>query len=229
MSPERIVHHANALEWLAAQPTLEGCSIITSMPDISEFSKFSIDDYKKWFVETAQLVLSRCPDNGLCLFYQSDIKPEGFWIDKGYLCQKAAELSGHALLAHKIICRAPPGTVGFGRPTYSHLVCFSKGIRFDLSKGSADVLAEAGETTWTRGMGTKACELACKLILTHTETRKVVDPFCGHGTALAVANAMGLDAIGVELSLKRAKKARALKVARDLHPSSLTLTTTIDE
>jgi tRNA G10 N-methylase Trm11 len=41
----------------------------------------------------------------------------------------------------------------------------------------------------------------------------VVDPFCGHGTVLAVANALGLDALGVELSPRRCRAARALVVA----------------
>jgi tRNA G10 N-methylase Trm11 len=41
----------------------------------------------------------------------------------------------------------------------------------------------------------------------------VVDPFCGLGTILAVANEHGLDAIGVELSSKRARKARRLTTA----------------
>jgi tRNA G10 N-methylase Trm11 len=40
--------------------------------------------------------------------------------------------------------------------------------------------------------------------------RLVIDPFCGHGTVLAAANALGLDAIGVELTARRAKKARTL-------------------
>jgi hypothetical protein len=75
------------------------------------------------------------------------------------------------------------------------------------------VLPDAGEVTWTRGMGVQACLLACRFILEHTPTRTVVDPFCGHGTALAVANALGLDAVGVELSRKRAKKARNLRLA----------------
>ncbi len=47
----------------------------------------------------------------------------------------------------------------------------------------------------------------------HVRRRTVVDPFCGHGTVLAVANALGLDAVGVELSRKRAQKARSLRVA----------------
>ena len=73
------------------------------------------------------------------------------------------------------------------------------------------MLPEAGEVTWTRGMGVQACLAACRFILEHTPTRTVVDPFCGHGTVLAVANALGLDAVGVELSRKRARRARNLQ------------------
>jgi tRNA G10 N-methylase Trm11 len=40
----------------------------------------------------------------------------------------------------------------------------------------------------------------------------VVDPFCGVGTVLAAANALGLDALGVEKNRKRAEEARALVV-----------------
>ena len=34
------IYHGDALEWLAEQKSFDGCSIITSLPDISEFSKF---------------------------------------------------------------------------------------------------------------------------------------------------------------------------------------------
>jgi tRNA G10 N-methylase Trm11 len=43
----------------------------------------------------------------------------------------------------------------------------------------------------------------------------VVDPFCGVGTVLAVANALGLEALGVEKARKRAEQARALRVRAD--------------
>ena len=48
-----------------------------------------------------------------------------------------------------------------------------------------------------------------------TQCRVVVDPFCGMGTMLAVANAHGLDAIGVELSQKRARRARNLTLTEE--------------
>lgn len=181
------------------------------MPDISEFPNFSLAQWKNWFVSTAQLVLSRCPDEGVTIFYQTDIKYEGAWIDKGYLCQKAAEIEGHHLLWHKIVCRAPAGQITFGRPAYAHMLCFSKGLLADVSKSTTDVIPQTGESTWTRGMGVEACLAACKFILDQTPTRVIVDPFCGHGSVLAVANSLGLEAIGVELGPKRAKKAAQLK------------------
>lgn len=209
---KRNVHHADAIQWLKDQPVLEGCSIITSLPDISEFPKMSLNEWKNWFVNTAALVLSKCPENGVTLFYQSDIKREGAWVDKGFLCQLAAQKSGHELIAHKIICRAPAGTNTFGGPGYSHLLCFSKNLRPNISKSFPDVLPEAGEVTWTRGMGSKACELACQIVMNYTNSHTIIDPFCGHGTVLAIANDLGLNAIGVEHKLKYSKIAESLNI-----------------
>ena len=59
-------------------------------------------------------------------------------------------------------------------------------------------------------MGSRACEAACRFLLDETSASRVVDPFCGRGTLLAVANALGLDALGIELSGKRCRFARNL-------------------
>jgi hypothetical protein len=183
------------------------------MPDISELQghqQLSVADYKSWFISTAQLIMRACPDNGVAIFFQTDIKVYDTWLDKAYLIQRAAEDMGHALLWHKVVCRVPAGTTTYGRPSYHHLLCFSKGVRVPAAASTPDVLPAAGETTWTRGMGTAACTAACSFVRSHTSTNTVVDPFCGHGTVLAVANQLGLDAIGVEISMKRAKQARKL-------------------
>mmetsp|Transcript_27730 Transcript_27730/g.81518 ORF Transcript_27730/g.81518 Transcript_27730/m.81518 type:complete len:89 (+) Transcript_27730:1-267(+) len=42
----------------------------------------------------------------------------------------------------------------------------------------------------------------------------VIDPFCGHGTAIAVANEFGLDSLGVELSRKRCRAAQTLTILK---------------
>jgi hypothetical protein len=212
---QRTVECADALAWLASRETLAGCSVVTSLPDVSEFPELALAEWKQWFIRAAVAVLAKVPADGVAIFYQTDVKKAGAWVDKGYLISKAAEEAGCETLWHKVVCRRAPGTVTFGRPAYSHMLCFSRGVRVDLGRATADVLPEAGEVTWTRGMGVQACLAACRFILEHTATRTVVDPFCGHGTVLAVANALGLDAIGVELSRKRAKKARALHVTLD--------------
>ncbi|MBI3554656.1 MAG: SAM-dependent methyltransferase [Deltaproteobacteria bacterium] len=206
----RIVHCEDALAWLEAQPVQQGCSFITSMPDVSEFPKLTLEEWKSWFTAAAALVLSRCPDDGVAIFYQTDIKVDGAWVDKSFLVQKAAEQTGHALLWHKMVCRSNPGLTTYGRPGYSHLLCFSKIVRIDLARCCTDVLPQAGDTTWKRGMGTEACLHACRFVLENTATRTIVAPFCGHGTVLAVANQLGLGGIGIERSPKRARKARAV-------------------
>jgi hypothetical protein len=210
---QRIVHCSDALHWLESQSILEDCSLVASLPDISEFPTFSLDEWKNWFTQTASLILSRCPDEGVTIFYQSDIKVEGLWVDKGFLCQKAAEGLGHQLLWHKIVCRSPAGTATFGRPSFSHMLCFSKNLKIDVSKSTADVIPDLGDKTWQRGMGLEACLIAAKFIAHETSTKTLVNPFCGEGSMLAAAEAFNLKTVGIERSPKRADKARRLKLS----------------
>ena len=212
--PSRTVHCEDALGWLERAGVLEGCSIITSLPDVSELS-LSLEDWRAWFVAAAKKVIDATPPDGLAIFFQTDVKKQGEWIDKGYLCSKAAEAAQAPCVFHKIVCRKPPGTVTFGRPAYSHLLGFSRGVKLDLSRARPDVLERAGESPWTRGMGTDACRLAVELVRENTPHRTIVDPFCGKGTVLAVANALGLRAIGVDISARKCKRARALAVHLD--------------
>ncbi len=217
-SPQRVVECADALVWLESQSkeTLAGSSLVASMPDISEFGNLSLKEWKEWFTNTASLIMSRTPDDGVVVFYQSDIKYEGEWIDKGYLVQKAAETHGLALLWHKIVCRVAPGIATFGKPAYSHILCFSKNIRLhDMSKSTPDVIGDLGEKTWVRGMGLENCLMITKFIKTQTTSTRVVHPFCGEGAILAAAQYNGLDGLGIERSPKRADKARQLQISDD--------------
>jgi hypothetical protein len=204
----------DALAWLERHRPLVGCSLVTSLPDLSGLPELGLEGWRRWFIAAAELVLNATPDEGVCIFYQTDIKVDGRWIDKGYLCQCAADASGAALLWHRVVCRKPAGTPNFGRPAYSHLLCYSRGVRDRGRRAYPDVLAGTGEMTWSQAMGVDACRLACEYVSSHTSTRVVVDPFCGLGTVLAVANSMGLDAVGVEIVKKRARRARALELDR---------------
>jgi hypothetical protein len=211
----RNVFTDDAIEWLNRFTPTSGHSILGSLPDISEFPGYTLDQWKNWFETTAEIILSKTSPEGVSIFFQSDIKHESIWIDKAYLIQKAAEKLGHNLLWHKIFCRAPVGTIMFGRPSYSHMLCFSRTVLPDLSKSSADVIPDLGEKTWIRGMGLEASLIASNFVLKQTLTRTLVNPFCGEGSVLAAANFVGLNAIGIERSPKRAEKARLLQVSPD--------------
>lgn len=189
---------------------MDNCSLVASLPDFSEFPKFNLEQWQVWFVGAAFRVMSSCPPEGVTIFFQSDVKHEGLWVDKAFLCQLAARQLGHGLLWHKVVARVPPGNPTFGRPGYSHLLCFAPALRPPLGNSTADVLPQRGRSTWSRGLGLEVCRLICRYLVKNTGTRRVVAPFCGEGLLLAVANQMGLEAVGIELSRKRAEKARNL-------------------
>lgn len=205
---------ADALTWLAENPAEPGDAVITSLPDVSELPGLGagLEGWQEWFVAAAAQVLRWPAPESVTLFYQSDIRYQGRWVDKSYLVQKAAESVGAALLFHRVVCRRAPGTLTQGRASYSHLLAFTTGTAAPPKRPAADVLPDAGEAPWSRGMGEKACAAAVQFLLNETAARRVVDPFCGRGSVLAMANALGLDALGVEISAKRCRAARNLSV-----------------
>ncbi len=207
----RVVHHGDALDWLRAHAPLAGASVVTSLPDVSELPLLGFEAWRRWFQDAAELVMRSVPDDGVAIFFQSDIRHQGAWVDKGALCSGAAERAGQQLLFHKIVCRKPPGTTTAGRASYSHLLAFSRRPR-PARYPTADVLPDPGRIVGRKAMGVEACYAACRFIMDETSTRTVVDPFCGWGTALAVANALGLQAIGVDTSARMCRRARSLTV-----------------
>lgn len=209
----REVHQADALLWMAQNPAPECASVVTSLPDFSEFGDHDFTKWQAWFRDTARRVIDWTPGSGLCVFFQSDIRYEHQWIDKGYLIQRALEDAQAFLVFHKIVCRLPPGSIAHGRAAYSHLICASKHPRPQPKRPGPDVLVDAGYKPAVKSMGVNACRLTCRFLLDETNTRVVVDPFCGYGTALAVANAMGLDAVGIDISRRCCRAARNLELS----------------
>jgi hypothetical protein len=210
--PSRVIVHGEALAWMAENPAADTSSVVTSLPDVSERSDLAFGEWRDWFVLAARRVIAWTPQKGVSIFFQSDIRHEDTLVDKSHLVMRAADEEGASLLWHKIVCRRPPGTISFGRPSWSHMLCVAREPRPTPKRPGPDVLPDAGFMPWSRAMGVRACEVACAYLRDEVEARLVVDPFCGRGTVLAVANAMGLDAIGVELSAKRCRAARALAV-----------------
>jgi hypothetical protein len=183
-------------------------AVVTSLPDADECG-WSVETWRDWFVNAALLAMQTASDSAPAIFYQTDRKADGGLISKAYLCHAAAERGGFRCLWHKIVLRRDIGVVDLFRPTYTHLIAFSKNCH--PGKATPDVI-ERGQMIYDNAMGMKAA------IFSVTFSRKysnlIIDPFCGRGTVLAVANAYGIDSIGVDILPEQCNKARSLKITR---------------
>ena len=206
----RVVHCADALVWLDEHALPDGAAVFTSLPNVDEFGHRDLARWRAWFVDAAERTLRATPRGAACVFFQTDIRHEGAWIDKAFLLQLAAERTDARLCWHKLALRAPLGTTTNERPGYAHLLCFGDGFAPGPDSHTPDVLPELGEMTWPRAIGASVARWTIGWLRDHAGARVIVDPFCGRGTVLAVAESLGLDAVGVERNEGRAQQARAL-------------------
>lgn len=212
--PSRVVHCAEAIGWLKQAGRISGACAVTSLPDVSEVS-LTLPAWRSWFLEASRLVIECVPDESAAIFFQSDIKRDGVWIDKGAWVVRAAEDAGARVMFHKIVCRREPGLLTYGRPGFTHLIAVSRAMKCPDVLPIPDIIVDAGRQPWVRAMGIRAAAHAVRFARDTVRAQTIVDPFCGVGTVLAVANALGLAAIGVELSRKRSIAAGNLTVQGD--------------
>ena len=96
--------------------------MVTSLPDVSELPGLGFDGWRRWFIDTAALICGAVHPDSVAIFYQTDIKHDGRWVDKGHLVALGADAASAFPLWHRIVCRAPAGTTTFGRPAYAHVL-----------------------------------------------------------------------------------------------------------
>lgn len=212
LPPRREVHCGDAIPWMQTHPGMPGTGVVTSLPDLSEV-RLSLPVWRTWFHDAVRLTIRLVPDTGVAVFFQSDVRHDGQWIDKGSMVVRAAEDAGAHVVFHKIVCRFQPGRVSAGRPAYTHLIAVSRALRTEGGATIPDVIVDPGRLTWVRAMGIQAAAHAVRFARDHAAASSIIDPFCGVGTVLAVANALGLEAIGVEQSPGRCRRARELTLA----------------
>ena len=210
--PQREIICADAIAWMQARGRIDGACAVTSLPDVSELGK-TLPAWREWFLHAARLVVGAVPDDSAALFFQSDIKRDGGWIDKGAMVIRAAEDTGARVLFHKIVCRRPPGMLTQGRPGFTHLIAVSRAMKCPDTLPIPDVITDAGRSLWVRAMGVRAAAHAVRFARDQVGAKLIFDPFCGVGTIPAVANALGLDALGIELAKKRCEQSREQTVA----------------
>jgi hypothetical protein len=184
-------------------------AIITSLPDASEV-ECGLDGYVEWFTLGVGTILNCVSPGGVAIFYQGDRKHKGLLLSKATLLCNAACALNFQLLWHKIVLRNPPGTVNLYRPSYLHMMAFSRSLK--AGRPTADVI-DRGPTIYKNGMSINAAVVAVRFAARQAKTDIIHDPFCGRGTVLAVANALGIKSVGFDISEQQCAYARDLQVS----------------
>jgi hypothetical protein len=205
---KRIVLCQDAEQYLITKNSLP--SVITSLPDKEE-TNFNLEEWKEWFIKMCVLIFTKLNNNGYAIFYQTDRKIDGGIIDKSYLVNKAACMYGIKQIAHKIVLKQKPETISLFRPSFTHFLVYSK-------NGKAIKIPDvfyAGKMIYKNAMGFNACEYACKIIK-NNNINTIVDPFCGQGSVLAIANSFGLNAIGIDILQEQCELSKKLIINNKL-------------
>lgn len=195
---------ADALDWMRATD-VRG-AVVTSLPDSEEIGQMP-EQWRGWFIEAAGLAMVLAVPTAPAIFYQTDRKAGGQTHSKAGLLLEAAAARNIPLLWHKIVLRRRPGTVDIHRPGFTHLMAFS--VNGKPGAASPDVI-ERGDMIYPNAMGLKAASFAVRFA--GGLSRRIIDPFCGRGTVPAVADALGFDAIGVDIDKAQCERATALSL-----------------
>ena len=193
----------------------------------------SLKSYVSWFQQALGLLFKSCKPETLVVFFQTDICSGGQWLDKAAMICQEADHYGASLLWHKITF--DPENINLPRrgssADYSHLLCFlvasgaadprwedtsrEDGRAALSSKCTIPDLIPRGRKVYAQGMGTNVItEVLGWIRKVQPTTRLVVDPFCGRGTVLALANQQSLSALGVDVDGACVKAAQRLDVQK---------------
>jgi len=141
-------------------------SIITSLPDSSELSRSPSRSGANVQRNLRRSSAVRSASSA-AIFFQTDVKREGTWVDKAYLVQREPRAqAAHSSGTRSSAARRPAPRRSAARRS-AHLLCFSRELRLEPKHSTADVLPRLGEMMWARAMGVEACVAACQFLAKH--------------------------------------------------------------
>ena len=203
--PLRSILCCDALEWLTQQSSNGIENIITGIPDAYELKNTETGEYIDFFQTAAQLIFTRVAEDGYAIFIQTDRKKNKTWISKSTILITAAHALGFKLVWHKIILNRDLGATDLFRPTYAHMLCFTK----TGTSGAAtpDVLP-VSTRIYANATPIDAVIHAVDFIKKYIKKQgEIVDPFMGRGTVAVVANKYGFRVRGVDNDPEQVAKA----------------------
>tara|TARA_Y100000034_G_C6772185_1_gene344533 strand:+ start:229 stop:831 length:603 start_codon:yes stop_codon:yes gene_type:complete len=176
-------------------------NIVTGIPDMTEIN-LNEKDYISFLENICSLIFSKT--KGYVIFIQTDRKKNGI-IDKSYLLTNFAYKHNFKMMWHKIALLRDVGKIDIYRPTYCHILCYSKNLK--PGKATPDVI-DGGKKSYKNATPSKACQLAIDFVKS-MKTRKygsydVIDPFSGSGTIPKYCYQVGLTSLGVDLKQPQA-------------------------
>ena len=182
----------------------------------------SVEAYGRWLANTTALIVAKLEGGCAAVFYQTDTRStEDGYIDKSYFVTQGALAAGGTILFHKIVLRSPPDNPTTGlNPAFTHLLAFGspRGCPALSPDGpgarSCPDVCSKGTADWPKGTGPLAASHAVKYLRDGLKCETILDPFCGTGCVLAVAEFYGCRAAGVELHKGRARAANRLQVVK---------------
>lgn len=205
----RIVICNDALETLDSFD-LEPANIFTGMPDNTEM-KLDYKQYGEYRKKILKNIFELGKDN-ILVFTQTDKKATsmGIWYDKISSIYEAANEFKVKLIFHKIGLYHNEDTF----PDYQHYICFSNIINTNTNINNSVMLA--GDKLYKNGTPFNIIMNALMLFKNNnSNNNNVLDPFCGRGTNLALANLIGMNAIGIDIDPVQCEYSRNLNIEKD--------------
>lgn len=204
----RKILHGNALQWLINKRDHSIPNYLSGICDLDE-TKMTESEYWQFFARVVKEMARTVAPDGYLILIQTDRKKDRRWHSKSALITRECLKEGMKMCWHKIVLHRDVGKVDLYRPTYAHMLCYSK--RGTTGAATPDVLA-AGTRLYNNGTPVEAADFALEFIKKYSPNKAVVDPFVGRGTIVALANSKGMPALGIDIDLEQAKKARKLEI-----------------
>ena len=202
----------DSVNWFNKQPINTLHNVLTGLPDMDELNIKNIDEYLKFFRNMAELIFTRLKETGYAIFIQTDRKFEGQWIDKSYHLTDVAYKNGMKLIWHKIVLQRDVSKTDLHRPTYSHVLCYTKTGK---PGASFNDVFPVGNKLYANATPDNACNRCAEYIKTVNKKRApegeydIVDPFVGRGTVGKCTLELNMSFLGIDIDEKQCKNSES--------------------
>jgi hypothetical protein len=201
----------DSLKWLSEQEDHSINNFLTGLPDLDEIINiedkdkvdkvFTLDDYRKFFCQTGDLIFKKLKKNGYSIFIQTDRKINGEWFDKSYHLTNTAYNNGLKLMWHKIVLQRGIGKIHLQRPTYSHVLCYSY---MNKPKKCFPDVFDIGEKMYENSTPKNVSDACAEFLFSKDKDSAstfpfVVDPFVGRGTTAVSVLEKNMTFLGIDI------------------------------